>query len=75
MTTDSGLTFSGDAHENVLALQTSTGKTLWHAGEGGNIGSSPITYKLDGRQYVITSAGGVLFAWALPKKAAAGTGE
>jgi len=28
--------------------------------------SSPITYELDGRQYVMTSSGGVLFAWALP---------
>lgn len=31
------------------------------------IGSSPITYELDGRQYVVTSSGGVLFAWAPPK--------
>jgi alcohol dehydrogenase (cytochrome c) len=75
LTTDSGLTFSGDAHGNVLALQTSTGKTLWHAGEGGHIASSPISNKLDGRQYVITSAGGVLFAWALPEKLVAGSGE
>ena len=29
--------------------------------------SSPISYELDGRQYVMTSSGGVLFAWALPE--------
>jgi alcohol dehydrogenase (cytochrome c) len=29
--------------------------------------SSPISYELDGRQYIITSSGGVLFAWALPE--------
>jgi alcohol dehydrogenase (cytochrome c) len=28
--------------------------------------SSPITYDLDGRQYLVTSSGGVVFAWALP---------
>jgi len=67
LTTDSGLTFTGDAHGNFLALDSSDGKTLWHAGSGSEIVSSPITYELDGRQYVLTSSGGVLFAWALPQ--------
>lgn len=66
LTTDSGLTFTGDALGNVLALDTSNGKTLWHAGAGARMESSPITYELDGRQYIVTSSGGVLFAWALP---------
>jgi len=67
LTTDSGLIFTGDAHGNVLALDTHTGKTLWHAGAGAPMYSSPITYELDGRQYLMTSSGGVLFAWALPQ--------
>src|SRR5579863_8180798 len=67
LTTDSGLTFTGDALGNVLALDTSNGKTLWHAGSGAHMQSSPVTYELDGRQVVLTSSGGVLFAWALPK--------
>ncbi len=68
LTTDSGLTFTGDASNNVLALDTATGKTLWHAGEGSRMQSSPMTFQLDGRQYVVTSAGGVLFVWALPQR-------
>ncbi len=72
LTTDSGLTFTGDAHGNFLALDTSNGKTLWHAGLGTGIQSSPVTYELDGRQYVLTSSGGVLFAWALPATSASG---
>ncbi|GAC1422833.1 MAG: methanol/ethanol family PQQ-dependent dehydrogenase [Acidobacteriaceae bacterium] len=66
LTTDSGLTFTGDGYGNVLALDTGTGKTLWHAGMGAPMQSSPITYELDGRQYTITSSGGVMFAWSLP---------
>ena len=71
LTTDSGLTFTGDSDGNLLALATSNGKTLWHAGTGGSIESSCITYELDGRQYVLSSSGGVLFAWALPQHPAA----
>jgi alcohol dehydrogenase (cytochrome c) len=66
LTTDSGLTFTGDTWGNFLVLDSSDGKTLWHAGSGSRMQSSPITYELDGRQYVLTSSGGVLFAWALP---------
>ena len=66
LTTDSGLTFTGDAAGNFLALSTTDGKTLWHAGSGSHIESSPITYQLDGRQYVLTSSGSMLFAWTLP---------
>ncbi len=67
LTTDSGLTFTGDVAGNFLALDSSDGKTLWHAGSGSQIVSSPISFELDGRQYVMTSSGGVLFAWALPE--------
>ena len=67
LTTDSGLTFTGDAMGNFLALDSSNGKTLWHAGSGSHILSSPITYELDGRQFVLTSSGGVMFAFALPE--------
>jgi alcohol dehydrogenase (cytochrome c) len=67
LTTDSGLTFTGDPMGNFLALDSSDGKTLWHAGSGAHIATSPITFELDGRQYVLTSSGSVLFAWALPQ--------
>lgn len=69
LTTASGVTFTGDAYGNVLALDTSDGKTLWHAGTGSGMESSPITYELDGRQYVMTASGSVLFAWTLPQTA------
>jgi alcohol dehydrogenase (cytochrome c) len=70
LTTDSGLTFSGDTEGNILALATSDGRTLWHAGTGSPMQTSPISYELDGTQYVVAGSGGVIFAWALPQKAA-----
>ncbi len=69
LTTESGITFTGDAHGNALAIDTANGKTLWHAGTGSPIQSSPMTYELDGRQYVLIGSGGVLFAWSLPENA------
>jgi alcohol dehydrogenase (cytochrome c) len=65
LTTDTGLTFTGDVNGNALALRTSDGATLWHATLG-RIGNSPITYELDGRQYVLLAAGSALYAWTLP---------
>jgi alcohol dehydrogenase (cytochrome c) len=66
LTTGSGITFTGDFHGNALALSTTDGKTLWHANTGSIIGTSPISYELDGKQYVLIGSGGVLFAWTLP---------
>lgn len=70
LTTASGVAFTGDVHGNALALNTSDGKTLWHAALGGAIQNSPITYELDGRQYMVTAGGSMLFVWTLPEGAA-----
>jgi alcohol dehydrogenase (cytochrome c) len=65
LTTASGVTFTGDSSNNALALRTSDGSTLWHAGLG-RVGNTPITYELDGRQYVLIGGGSALYAFALP---------
>jgi alcohol dehydrogenase (cytochrome c) len=70
LTTESGLVFTGDSAGNVLALQTSDGATLWHSAIG-RVGNSPVTYELDGRQYMLVAGGGVLYAWTLPTTRAA----
>jgi alcohol dehydrogenase (cytochrome c) len=67
LTTDTGLTFSGDAANSVFALRTSDGATLWHSTIG-RVGNGPIMYELDGRQYMVVAGGGVLYAWTLPEK-------
>jgi alcohol dehydrogenase (cytochrome c) len=68
LTTATGLTFTGDSASSVMALRTTDGTTLWHSTIG-NVGNGPITYELDGRQYVLVAGGGSLYAWALPERA------
>jgi alcohol dehydrogenase (cytochrome c) len=67
LTTATGVTFTGDSASSAMALRTSDGKTLWHSGIG-RVGNGPITYELDGRQYVLFGGGSALYAFALPMK-------
>jgi alcohol dehydrogenase (cytochrome c) len=66
LTTASGVTFTGDSVGNALALRTSDGATLWHTAIG-RVGNGPVTYELDGRQYVLLGGGSALYAFALPQ--------
>lgn len=66
LSTAGELVFSADVHGNVLALDAATGKTLWHVYGGGPAQGPPITYQLDGRQYLVFGAHGVLYAFSLP---------
>ncbi|HZU26797.1 MAG TPA: acido-empty-quinoprotein group A [Bryobacteraceae bacterium] len=68
LSTAGGLLFTADTSGNALALDAETGKTLWHVYGGGPIECSPMTYELDGRQYVVQASGSVLYAWALPER-------
>ncbi len=67
LSTAGELVFSADVHGNVLALDAATGNTLWHVYGGGPAQGPPITYEIDGRQYVVFGAHGVLYAFALPE--------
>ena len=65
LTTDNGLTITGDGSTNVIAVRTKDGSPLWHESIG-KMSGAPITYLLDGKQYVLVSGGNTLFAYALP---------
>ncbi|MGD0956389.1 MAG: PQQ-binding-like beta-propeller repeat protein [Candidatus Acidiferrales bacterium] len=71
LTTAGHLLFTADDSGKIPALDPATGETLWHA-YGGRISTcAPMTYELDGRQYVITPLDSVVYAWALPSRPAA----
>ena len=65
LTTSTGLTFTGDVPGNFMALRTSDGTTLWHSAIG-RVGNAPITYQLDGKQFIVVGGGSSLHAFALP---------
>jgi acido-empty-quinoprotein group A len=66
LSTESNLLFGGDTFGNALAMDCSTGRTLWHANVGSTVSNGPITYELDGRQYVVLAAKDLIFAFTLP---------
>ena len=65
LTTETGVTFSGDNAVNFMAFRTSDGATLWHAPIG-RVNNGPISYQLDGKQYLVVGGGSSLYAFALP---------
>lgn len=67
LTTAGRLLFTGDTNGDLIALDPATGKSLWHVYAGGNLTGCPMSYELNGRQYVLTAVDSVLYAWALPR--------
>jgi alcohol dehydrogenase (cytochrome c) len=67
LSTAGGLVFAGDMEGNLVAYDARKGKPLWHFETGSPVYSSPITYAVDGRQYVVVAAGDALFSFALPE--------
>ena len=66
LSTAGELVFTGDAEGNFMALDAATGKILWHFQCGASVYASPMTYAMDGKQYVAIAAGSTLFAFGLP---------
>jgi acido-empty-quinoprotein group A len=51
--------------QNVVAFDAANGKILWHAGLMAAPSAGPITYMLDGKQYVLVAAGDSLYAFTV----------
>jgi len=58
LTTKSDLLFIGQPDGNVLALDAKDGDELWRFQTGAAISASPVTYEIDGEQYVAVYGGG-----------------
>ena len=65
LTTASDLLFTGGREGYFQALDARTGALLWKASVGGQVSAAPITYQVDGKQYVAIAAGHALFVYGL----------
>ncbi len=57
LATQGGLVFTGDQQGFVQALDGKTGEVLWKFQTGSGINASPISYELDGAQYIAILSG------------------
>ncbi|MDP2127262.1 MAG: PQQ-binding-like beta-propeller repeat protein, partial [Pseudohongiella sp.] len=57
LSTGGGLVFQGSADGQFHAYRTDTGEQLWNFEVGDAILGGPVTYELDGEQYVLALAG------------------
>jgi alcohol dehydrogenase (cytochrome c) len=74
LSTAGGLVFAGNPGGYMVAYEGATGRILWRAVLPDrqnpvltNVTNTPITYMLDGRQFLVFASDDTLFAYALPR--------
>jgi alcohol dehydrogenase (cytochrome c) len=66
LTTAGGLVFFGDDAGSFEAVDAVSGRSRWHFNTGQRMRASPMTYEVEGTQYVAIAAGSDVFTFALP---------
>ena len=65
MSTAGDLVFGGTVDGYFFAIDAVSGEELWHMTVGARVHSAPISYAVDGQQYVSIAAGNVVFTFGL----------
>ena len=65
LSTEGDLVFGGTVDGWFFALDAVSGEELWHINIGARVHSGPMTYAVDGQQYVSIAAGNVVFTFGL----------
>ena len=68
LSTAGNVVFAADPLNNFVALHAATGQPLWRANLGSGMSNGPISYQLDGAQYVVVGAGDTLFGFVMHAK-------
>ena len=58
LATAGGIVFGGTAAREFFALDVETGEPLWQTRLNGDISGAPVTFEIDGKQYLAVGAGG-----------------
>ena len=66
LATAGGLVFYGDPSGNFVAVDARNGKTLWRFATNGENKASPVTYTVNGKQYVALAVGPNILCFGLP---------
>jgi alcohol dehydrogenase (cytochrome c) len=65
VSTAGGVIFFGDDDGHLVAVDARNGKHLWHYQMGEGLTASPITYAVDGKQYVAIASATAIFSFGL----------
>jgi len=64
LTTAGNVLFSGGRNGDFYALDARDGKLLWETNLGPSVSAGPMTYMVNGKQYVSIQTGSALFTFA-----------
>ena len=67
MATAGGVLFAASREGHLIALDAKTGKYLWRYQTGGNMSASPMSFAVDGKQYVAVASGNSIYCFGLPE--------
>jgi alcohol dehydrogenase (cytochrome c) len=65
VSTAGGVIFFGDDDGHLVAVDAKKGRHLWHYQMGEGLTASPITYAVDGKQYVAIASATAIFSFGL----------
>jgi len=78
LSTSTGIAFQGEVDGNFTAFDSDSGEVLWRYSAGAGVTAPPISFELDGEQFIAVAAagsalwstplGGTVLVFGLPKK-------
>jgi alcohol dehydrogenase (cytochrome c) len=68
LSTAGNVVFTGGPSNDLVALNATTGAALWQARLNASVANGPMTYELDGLQYVLVGAGDTLWTFVMNEK-------